>query len=154
MRKRDKLKSGGKRFSKFSLVGLSNAMVDIGVLNLFLWLQPTRNPVELALYNAVALVLANANSYVWNALWTFRGRARLSKRQTLLFVLQALINVAVGSLLFGFLVRPILIYTDIPAYLAGNTAKFVSIAVASTISFFLMRYVVFSRRRWSKKKEA
>jgi len=154
VRKRDKLKSGGKRFSKFSLVGLSNAMVDIGVLNLFLWLQPTRNPVELALYNAVALVLANANSYVWNALWTFRGRARLSKRQTLLFVLQALINVAVGSLLFGFLVRPILIYTDIPAYLAGNTAKFVSIAVASTISFFLMRYVVFSRRRWSKKKEA
>ena len=154
MRKRDKLKSGGKRFSKFSLVGLSNAMVDIGVLNLFLWLQPTRNPVELVLYNAVALVLANANSYVWNALWTFRGRARLSKRQTLLFVLQALINVAVGSLLFGFLVRPILIYTDIPAYLAGNTAKFVSIAVASTISFFLMRYVVFSRRRWSKKKEA
>jgi len=154
VRKRDKLKSGGKRFSKFSLVGLSNAMVDIGVLNLFLWLQPTRNPVELVLYNAVALVLANANSYVWNALWTFRGRARLSKRQTLLFVLQALINVAVGSLLFGFLVRPILIYTDIPAYLAGNTAKFVSIAVASTISFFLMRYVVFSRRRWSKKKEA
>ena len=37
-----KLKSGGKRFSKFSLVGLSNAAIDIGVLNLFLWLEPTR----------------------------------------------------------------------------------------------------------------
>ena len=37
-----KLKSGGKRFSKFSLVGISNAVIDIGVLNLFLWLAPTR----------------------------------------------------------------------------------------------------------------
>ena len=36
-----KLKSGGKRFS-FSLVGLSNAAIDIGVFNLFLWLEPTR----------------------------------------------------------------------------------------------------------------
>ncbi|MBA2346326.1 MAG: GtrA family protein [Rubrobacter sp.] len=153
MRKRDRIKEGGKRFSKFSLVGLSNAAVDIGVLNLFLWLEPTRDPVELAMYNAVALVLANANSYVWNGLWTFRGRARLSKRQTGLFIMQALINVAIGSLLFGFLVRPILLYTDIPSYLAGNTAKFISIATASTVSFFLMRYVVFSRKRWWAKKD-
>ena len=29
-----KLKSGGKRFSKFSIVGLSNAAIDVGVLNL------------------------------------------------------------------------------------------------------------------------
>jgi len=154
LRKRDKIKQGGKRFSKFSLVGLSNAGVDIGVLNLFLWLEPTRNPVELALYNAIALVLANVNSYVWNGLWTFRGRARLSKRQTMLFAAQALVNVAIGSVLFGSLVRPILVYTDIPAYLAGNTAKFISIATASTVSFFLMRYVVFSRRRWVSKEDA
>jgi hypothetical protein len=39
---RAKLKSRGKRFSKFSVVGLSNAAIDVGVLNLFLWLEPTR----------------------------------------------------------------------------------------------------------------
>jgi len=47
--KRAKIKSGGVRFSKFSLVGLSNAVVDIGVLNLFLWLQPTREASLLVL---------------------------------------------------------------------------------------------------------
>jgi hypothetical protein len=31
-----KLESGGKRFSRISVVGLSNAAIDIGVLNLFL----------------------------------------------------------------------------------------------------------------------
>ncbi|MBA2782234.1 MAG: GtrA family protein [Rubrobacteraceae bacterium] len=68
-----KLKSGGKRFSKFSIVGLSNAAIDIGVLNLFLWLEPTRDVTLLVIYNGVALVLANLNSYAWNTLWTFRG---------------------------------------------------------------------------------
>jgi putative flippase GtrA len=148
VRKRDRLKRGGKRFSKFSVVGLSNAVVDIGVLNLFLWLQPTRDPMLLVLFNGVALVLANTNSYVWNSLWTFRGRADHGPRQTVLFALQALVNIAVSNGLFWALIRPLLVETDIPVYLVGNTAKIISIVVASTISYFIMRYLVFSRRRW------
>ncbi len=148
MSKRAKIKSGGLRFSKFSLVGLSNAVVDIGVLNLFLWLQPTREPGLLFLFNGVALLLANANSYVGNTLWTFRGRAEHNRRQTTLFVLQALVNIGISNGLFWILIHPLLTDTDIPAYLVGNVAKIISIAVASFISFFLLRYVVFSSKRW------
>ncbi len=143
-----KLKKGSVRFSKFTVVGLSNAVVDLGILNLFLWLASTRDPSVLALYNGVALVLANVNSYFWNTRWTFRGRAkRHDRRQRVLFTLQALFNICVSSGLFFLLVRPVLVYTEVPAYLAGNVAKLVSIAVASTLSFFLMRYLVFSRTR-------
>ncbi len=148
MRKREKLRRGSIRFSKFTVVGISNAVVDIGTLNLFLWLQPTRNPLELVLYNGVALVLANVNSYVWNTLWTFRGRAEHNLRQTVLFVLQALVNIAVSNGLFWALIRPVLVYTEVPAYLAGNVAKIISVIVASTLSFFILRYLVFSRKRW------
>ena len=143
-----KLKKGGVRFSKLTVVGLSNAVVDLGILNLFLWLASTRDPSVLALYNGVALVLANVNSYFWNTRWTFRGRAkRRDRRQRVLFTLQALFNICVSNGLFFLLVRPVLVYTEVPAYLAGNVAKLVSIAVASTLSFFLMRYLVFSRTR-------
>jgi putative flippase GtrA len=152
VRKRDRIKSGGVRFSKFSLVGLSNAVVDIGVLNLFLWLQPTREPGLLFLFNGVALVLANLNSYFGNTLWTFRGRAEHNLRQTSLFIVQALINISISNGLFWVLVRPLLVDTDIPAYLVGNVAKIISVVVASVISFFLLRYVVFSRRRWFKRR--
>jgi putative flippase GtrA len=145
-----KLKRGGKRFSKFSLVGLSNAAIDIGVLNLFLWLEPTREVSLLVLYNGVALVLANLNSYLWNTLWTFRGRAEHDVRQIVLFTLQVLVNIGISNGLFWALVHPIIVYTDVPTYLAGNVAKIISVTVASTISFFIMRYVVFSRRRWFK----
>jgi putative flippase GtrA len=145
-----KLKRGGKRFSKFSLVGLSNAAIDIGVLNLFLWLEPTREVSLLVLYNGVALVLANLNSYLWNTLWTFRGRAEHDVRQIVLFALQVLVNIGISNGLFWALVHPIIVYTDVPTFLAGNVAKIISVTVASTISFFIMRYVVFSRRRWFK----
>lgn len=150
MNKREKMKQGSIRFSKFSMVGLLNAVVDIGVLNLFLWLQPTREPDLLLLYNGVALVLANANSYVWNTMWTFRGRSEHGLRQTTLFVLQAVLNIAVSSGIFWALIHPLLTDTDIPAYLVGNVAKIISVVVASTMSFFLMRYLVFSRKRWFK----
>ena len=145
-----KLKSGGKRFSKFCVVGLSNAAIDIGVLNLFLWLEPTREVSLLVLYNGVALVLANLNSYIWNTLWTFRGRAEHDVRQIVLFTLQVLVNIGISNGLFWALVHPIVVHTEVPTYLAGNVAKIISVTVASTISFFIMRYVVFSRRRWFK----
>jgi putative flippase GtrA len=142
------LKRGGIRFSKFTVVGLSNALVDIGTLNLFLLFLPTRDPAVLTLYNGVALVLANLNSYLWNTRWTFRGRAkRRDLRQRVLFTLQAIVNISVSNGIFFVLVHPILVYTEVPAYLAGNVAKIISVTVASTLSFFIMRYVVFSRKR-------
>ena len=148
MSKREKIKNGGLRFSKFSVVGLSNAAVDIGVLNLFLWLQPTREVGLLVLYNGVALVLANLNSYVGNTFWTFGARSEKSLREGVLFLLQALANIAVSNGLFFLLLRLLLVDTDIPAYLVGNVAKIVSVIVASVVSYFVMRYVVFSRKRW------
>ncbi len=150
---RTKLKKGGIRFSKFTVVGLSNAVVDIGTLNLFLWLASTRDPSMLALYNGVALLLANLNSYFWNTRWTFRGRAkRRDFRQRALFALQVLVNIAISNGLFWIMIRPVLLHTEVPAYLAGNVAKIISVVVASTIGFFFMRYVVFTRRRWFKSR--
>jgi putative flippase GtrA len=148
---RTKLKKGGIRFSKFTIVGFSNAVVDIGTLNLFLWLASTRDPSVLVLYNGVALLLANLNSYVWNTRWTFRSRAKRNDfRQRSLFALQVLINMVISNGLFWIMIRPVLIHTEVPAYLAGNVAKIISVVVASTIGFFFMRYVVFTRRRWFK----
>ena len=122
------------------------------MLNLFLWLEPTREVSLLVLYNSLALVLANVNSYFWNTLWTFRGRAEHDARQIVLFSLQVLVNIGISNGLFWLLVHPVIVYTDVPAYLASNVAKIISVTVASTVCFFIMRYVVFSRRRWLRDR--
>lgn len=146
---RSRLKKGGIRFSKFSAVGLLNAAVDVGALNLLLWAAHTRDPSVMALYNGVALLLANLNSYLWNTRWTFRSRSQPGSRQRVLFVLVAAANMAMSNGLFWLLVRPVLVHTDVSAYLAGNLAKLVSVAAASTVTYFMLRYLVFThRRRW------
>jgi hypothetical protein len=41
---RESKKQTGVKYAQFSLVGISNAPVDVGVLNLFLLIGPTRSP--------------------------------------------------------------------------------------------------------------
>ena len=91
---------------------------------------------------------ANLNSYAWNTLWTFRGRAEHDTEADSPVPVWALVNIVVSNGLFWALIHPIIVYTEVPTYLAGNVAKIISVTVASTISFFIMRYVVFSRKRW------
>ena len=148
---KESLVQAGIKYTQFSLVGASNALVDLGVLNLLLVLGPTRASGRLVLYNAGALILANVNSYLWNTLWTFRHRANHDARQLSLFVAQAVLNVAVGSLLFWFAAHWLVTYTDLSSWLGGNIAKVLSMVVASTVSFFLLRFIVFRQHPDNRK---
>ncbi len=142
-----RIKNFGFRFSKFSVVGAANAAVDYGVLNLLLWLYQPGSNIDIVLYNLLALIAANINSYIGNAFWTFRERAEPSSRQRVLFALQALVNIGVSSGLFWACIHLLSAYTSLPLFVGENIAKTVSIITASVMSFFIMRYLVFSRKR-------
>ena len=143
--KRNRLRRFVRRFSKFSVVGLINAVVDLAVLNLLLWAYPAEEARQFVLYNFVALVLANVNSYVLNSLWTFRGQAHPGLKQGGLFALQALAGVVVSSALFWVLVHYALNSTGLSPVVAGNVAKVISTSIASTLSYFVQRHLVFPR---------
>jgi putative flippase GtrA len=140
---RDSQKQTGAKYAQFSLVGFSNMLVDVGVLNLLLFLAPTGSSEMLVLYNVGALILANANSYLWNTLWTFREQARHDARQAGMFTAQGLLNVAVGSALLWAAARGLAAYTDLSPWVVGNVAKAVSTVTASTVSFLFLRLFVF-----------
>jgi putative flippase GtrA len=144
---RESRKQTGKKYAQFSLVGLSNMLVDVGVLNFLLFLAPTGSPEVLVLYNVGALVLANANSYLWNTLWTFKDQARHDAKQVGMFTAQGLLNVAVGSVLLWLAARGIRAYTDLSPWLGGNAAKAISTVSASTLSFLFLRLFVFRPRK-------
>jgi putative flippase GtrA len=133
----------GVKYTQFSLVGASNALVDLGVLNLLLLIEPTSSSGRLVLYNAAALILANINSYLWNTLWTFKHRANHDTRQLSLFIAQAVLNVAVGSLLLWLAAHWLLAYTDLSPLVGSNVAKVLSMVGASTMSFLVLLFIVF-----------
>ena len=113
---------------------------------------PTRAPGRLVLYNAVAMILANVNSYLWNSLWTFKHR-RLNHdvRQLSLFIAQAVLNVAIGSLLLWLSAHWLLSYTGLSPWVEGNLAKVLSMVVASSMSFLLLQFVVFRHQPGERK---
>jgi putative flippase GtrA len=141
---RESQKQTGVKYAQFSAVGISNMLVDVGALNLLLlFLAPTRSPELLVLYNVAALVLANANSYLWNTLWTFKEQARHDAKQVGMFTAQGLLNVAVGSALLWLAAHGLRAYTDLSPWLGGNAAKAFSTVSASTVSFLFLRLFVF-----------
>ena len=140
---RESQKQTGVKYAQFSLVGISNMLVDVGVLNLLLLVGPTRSPELLVLYNVGALILANANSYLWNTLWTFKDQARHDAEQVGMFTAQGLLNVAVGSALLWLAAHGLRAYTDLSPWVGGNAAKAVSTVSASTVSFLFLRLFVF-----------
>jgi undecaprenyl-diphosphatase len=135
----------GIKYAQFSLVGVSNAMVDLGVLNLLLLIYPTRSPEILVLYNLVALAVTNANSYLWNTLWTFRHHARHDAKQVGAFGLQAAVGIGVSTIVLWLVAHGLVAYANFPPLIGANVAKLSSMLVGSTTSFLLLRFFIFRR---------
>lgn len=134
------------QYLRFGMVGVTNAVVDLGVLNLLLALHPTRRPAILLVDNTVAVTLAILNSYLWNTRWTFSREATRSRSEKLLFIAQGLLNIITNNLVL--LAAQFLFQTRSGIwYIVGsNVAKLIAMIIASTLSFVLLRTVVFRAR--------
>lgn len=135
------------QYAEFATVGIFNAIVDLGVLNLLLWLFPTKDPLGLTIENSLAVALAILNSYLWNSRWTFRKQADGSTRQILLFVAQSLINIAINDVALILTAAPVRHLHLGPAWVSLNLSKGAAMAFASSTSFLIMRLFVFRPTR-------
>ncbi|MDP9729124.1 GtrA family protein [Alicyclobacillus tolerans] len=132
-----------KRYMLFLLVGAMNAAVDLLVFNLFFFIVPTRAVWALALYNTMAVLAAIANSYYWNKRWTFQAEATGSKKEKMLFLIQAGINLLINDLIVFWISRYLVFNKSIPLFASGNAAKILAMMLSSFISYLFMRYMVF-----------
>lgn len=139
--------TGARRLATFAAVGAGNALVDLLAFNVLVFLHPTRSSGLLVLYNTVAVLIALANSYIWNRRWTFRDRAAGGSgrrwRERVLFAGQGGVNLAVNDLTIwglGQFVQPNL---GLSAAVASNVSKVSAMIVSSATSYLLMHRLVF-----------
>lgn len=133
------------RYLKFITVGALNALVDLFVLNLLLMVRPTRSVEELSLYNTLAVGAAVLNSYFWNRRWTFRDLADSSRRQRMLFWVQAAFNVLLNDLITVWLSLYLTSVKSLPLFLGSNLAKGLAMFLSSSGSYLLLKFVIFSQ---------
>ena len=69
----------GKRFifilqaSRFALVGALNTFIDLGILNLLIFLSGAASGFLFMVFKGISFLVAVINSYYWNKYWTFGG---------------------------------------------------------------------------------
>ena len=82
------------QLGRFAVVGISNSIIDFGILNLLLWLYPTTNTWQTLGYNSLAVLLASTNSFFWNKYWTFQQRNKIEAQEVYRFVMLAISTTA------------------------------------------------------------
>ncbi len=135
-----------RQYARFLVVGASNAVVDLGLLNLLAALRPPHDALLIAGENSMAVACALLNSYVWNARWTFHGQGSGTLRERALFFAQALLNLLLNNVVLLTVIALLPSGQGLWPMIATNIAKLVAMLVASTTSFIVLRAIVFRPR--------
>jgi putative flippase GtrA len=108
------------QIAKFGVIGVSNVLVDLGVLSLVTIIFSTQFNIGAdeamigavtfySLYKSISFIVANINSYFWNKHWTFdQGTKKQTKSEFMQFfavsIIGFLINVLTASIVFKIIV--------------------------------------------------
>ncbi len=136
--------------SKFSVVGGSNTLIDLGVLNLLMHTAGIVSGPLFAVFKAGSFLAAVTNSYFWNKHWSFHdAKPReptndlLERRQFALFVLTTGIGMAVNTGVATALVQLGPLGTGLTFVQWASVAAVVALLVSAGWNFCICRYLVF-----------
>jgi putative flippase GtrA len=124
-------------------VGISCAVIDLGVLYGLLSFFPTKQSFWLTFYNSIAYGLAVLNSYTWNSRYTFKQKK--NPKQFIAFIIQAVASLFIADIIFLFGLWVFGFVYLLPGWLKTSIAKVISMFISSTSSFFFNKYIVFNK---------
>lgn len=126
---------------KFAIVGLCG----VGV-NMTVFMSLTALGANYLLAATCSFAVAVTNNFIWNVLWTFKGRAEdksIQKKYISFFLISA-VNLGVNLIILQLLVG----YVK-----AGETlAQLVAIVMVSGLNFILNYFITFSQKRVNKER--
>jgi putative flippase GtrA len=127
---------------RFGMVGVSNTIEDLLILNLLLLLFPTNSTRTILIFGAIAYSVGAVNSFLLNKYWTFGSRQRTTWREVLRFIVTTLCGIGWSSVILwlaGNALHPILINPTVWA----NVSKVVAICGTVLINYLGMSLWVF-----------
>ncbi len=90
------------QIAKFAAVGGLNTLLNLGVLNLLIYIFSIAKGLPYSIFIAIAFIIANINSYFWNKYWTFGSKGEVGVKEFGQFFVVSLvgfgISVGVASL--------------------------------------------------------
>jgi len=134
------------QIAKFGCVGAANFAVDIGILNLLIFLSGTAVGAAYIAFKVISFTFAVTNSYIWNKIWTFKKvETKETGKEFGQFIMISVIGLILNAAVAGFLV----IVVGPKGGISAKTWASISAAVASLCvmawNFIGYKFWVFKR---------
>jgi putative flippase GtrA len=146
MNQQSETKKTGGQFLRFAVVGVLNTGIDIGILNLLMYLAGVYEGNIIIVFNAISVSAAIVNSYFWNKYWTFGAKDK--DDQTKEF--GSFVAVSLG----GALINTLTVYSlstlidplfGLNQEIWTNIAKIIAIGLAWLWNFSGYKFFVFKK---------
>ena len=113
------------RLIRFSIVGVFNTLLDLGILNLLIYLFDVVDPFIFSICKGVSFFLAIINSYFMNKYFTFNKKEK-SPKEFYLFITISIISLFIN-----------MVISSVAFYLFGLYPQIISIHIIATLSAML-----------------
>lgn len=134
-----------EQFGKFAAVGTLNTLLDLGVLNLLIFVFNISSGAYYSGFKAISFLIATTNSYFWNKFWTFQSKLPVTAGEYARFaaftLVGTLINVSVASIVVNVIGAPY----GIDVKLWANIGALIAVAASFLWNFLSYRNIVFRK---------
>ena len=130
---------------KFLEVGVLNALIDIGILNLLVWIFGITAGIKLAPLNTFSFLAATVNSFLLNRYWTFKKEGEAPTGGFLKFLIVSGTGWGINT---GIVVLGTAVFSSSLLFSAGawvNIVKVLAALIAMTWNFIGYKFIVFKK---------
>lgn len=145
-----------KKFLKFGIIGVLNTLVDFVVFYVMdrwvvgegptLVLLGTTVATGLYISNAIAYVVANIHSFIWNKFWTFQKRDRVTRGEAARYLTTSAGYLLISSLSLAVFTRVLsapFLAGVVPDHLVNVLAKLPTACITIFYNYLMNKFWVF-----------
>lgn len=145
-----------KKFLKFGIIGVLNTLVDFLVFYVMdrwvvgegptLVLLGTTVATGLYISNAIAYVVANIHSFIWNKFWTFQKRDRVTRGEAARYLTTSAGYLLISSLSLAIFTRVLsapFLAGVVPDHLVNVLAKLPTACITIFYNYLMNKFWVF-----------
>ncbi len=133
------------QFVKFGIVGGLNFLVDLGILNLLIFLTGITAGFYYSVFKASSFIVAVINSYFWNKYWTFHAGNGPRTVEFIKFFTVNLIGFGINVSTASFVVNTVGAPVGVSGELWANAGAATAAIVALFWNFIGMKFIVFKK---------
>ena len=133
------------QFGKFAAVGALNTYIDLGVLNLIIFVTGIAGGIGYAIFKTVSFLCATTNSFFWNKYWTFNAKETATGKQTWSFFIFAAIGWAINVGIASFIVNGTTWSASINPRILANIGGLCGVAGSFLWDFLSYKFFVFKK---------